>query len=669
MPTINNLASVLVVALPAILNLGILIYILFYLPRGKIVNLFAAFILALLCWQSYDLIARLDIPLEYIQYVDQFLSLGWAATGSLLLHFILVFTGRDQWSPRQYFLFLYLPVFLAHTAYVSVPDPVEFIHYDFWGWVRTNLSYVDYLQRAVITIPVLTGLVLLFYSAFQNSDKKDVKLQTLLIATGILIPTIAGLYAQLIYPIMHGFEIPLTSTFMTFLSIAVIVSLKGYKLFSISESLNIEKTLQGLSGYVIIADLDNNIIFKNLQAKKCFNPAKHPDKSYQKLKDYFPDRDTYEEFVENVIRPTIQRKSINYFITKFSTHADNLVDVAISSELIMNNNVKQGVMIIATDITKRKDAERERKDILESIADGFFAVDREWTVTYWNRAAEEILAMPKEKIVGKNLWDEYDDAIPLKFYKEYHIAMETQQVRSFEEFYPAMKLWLQVSAFPKKDGLSVYFKNITHDKKQELEILRIKKNREAMINSTDELIWAVSKDYKLITANTPFYDMVHEMVGVRMHEGDNVIAEEFSEKLKADWKKMYDSAFEGESFTITHKTEFRGNEMYTLVSFNPIFNDHYECIGVACYSKDITVRMQYIKAMEEQNERLKSIAWTQSHVVRGPLSRLMGLINLIKQGEVKEEEMDEFLNYIKASANEIDEVIREIVEKSTEIQN
>ena len=43
----------------------------------------------------------------------------------------------------------------------------------------------------------------------------------------------------------------------------------------------------------------------------------------------------------------------------------------------------------------------EKNTILESIGDGFFAVDQEWTVTYWNNKAEEILGMPREKIVGK----------------------------------------------------------------------------------------------------------------------------------------------------------------------------------------------------------------------------------------------------------------------------
>jgi light-regulated signal transduction histidine kinase (bacteriophytochrome) len=104
-----------------------------------------------------------------------------------------------------------------------------------------------------------------------------------------------------------------------------------------------------------------------------------------------------------------------------------------------------------------------------------------------------------------------------------------------------------------------------------------------------------------------------------------------------------------------------------MISFNPIQNDKEECIGVACYSKDISDRMKYINAIERQNEKLKSIAWTQSHVVRAPLSRLMGLINIIKMGAIEKNELDEYLGHLKDAAKELDQVIHDIVEKTKEV--
>jgi len=79
---------------------------------------------------------------------------------------------------------------------------------------------------------------------------------------------------------------------------------------------------------------------------------------------------------------------------------------------------------------------------------------------------------------------------------------------------------------------------------------------------------------------------------------------------------------------------------------------------------DITERLTYIHAVEDQNEKLKEISWIQSHIIRAPLSRIMGLIPLIKDKNAVAGERDQMLDFLSISANELDEVIRSIVEKA-----
>ena len=83
---------------------------------------------------------------------------------------------------------------------------------------------------------------------------------------------------------------------------------------------------------------------------------------------------------------------------------------------------------------------------------------------------------------------------------------------------------------------------------------------------------------------------------------------------------------------------------------------------------DITERYKHIQAIEKQNEKLKKIAWMQSHWVRAPLVRIMGLVDLIKsEGKLLgEEEKGQLLTHIINSAYELDEVIRKIVRTSQE---
>jgi light-regulated signal transduction histidine kinase (bacteriophytochrome) len=79
---------------------------------------------------------------------------------------------------------------------------------------------------------------------------------------------------------------------------------------------------------------------------------------------------------------------------------------------------------------------------------------------------------------------------------------------------------------------------------------------------------------------------------------------------------------------------------------------------------DITEKNQHLEAIEKQNGVLKEIAWTQSHVVRAPLARLMGLVNLLKDGKIDNNKTKEFYKLIDNSAEELDEIIKDVVRKS-----
>jgi PAS domain S-box-containing protein len=83
-------------------------------------------------------------------------------------------------------------------------------------------------------------------------------------------------------------------------------------------------------------------------------------------------------------------------------------------------------------------------------------------------------------------------------------------------------------------------------------------------------------------------------------------------------------------------------------------------------ANDITERMKYIQAIEDQNKRLQEIAWMQSHVVRAPLARLM---SLVMAAETLEEDLgkENLRKMVMDSAVELDEIIRDIVKKTDKV--
>jgi PAS domain S-box-containing protein len=99
---------------------------------------------------------------------------------------------------------------------------------------------------------------------------------------------------------------------------------------------------------------------------------------------------------------------------------------------------------------------------------------------------------------------------------------------------------------------------------------------------------------------------------------------------------------------------------------NSFFFNNRDAILVL--ANDITSRVQYILAIEEQNKKLQEIAYTQSHIVRAPLARIMGITNLLKDLKLLTEEGNILINYLIESSNELDSIIRDIVKKSEHVK-
>lgn len=111
-----------------------------------------------------------------------------------------------------------------------------------------------------------------------------------------------------------------------------------------------------------------------------------------------------------------------------------------------------------------------------------------------------------------------------------------------------------------------------------------------------------------------------------------------------------------------------GEEFWLNFSVSPVLDDLGEITHWVFIERDVTEQRSHTQAIEHQNIQLKEIAWMQSHVVRAPLARMMGFINLI--GKNKERETDkELLKYVYDAGMELDAVIREIVKKSENINH
>ena len=109
------------------------------------------------------------------------------------------------------------------------------------------------------------------------------------------------------------------------------------------------------------------------------------------------------------------------------------------------------------------------ESILESISGGFFAMDANYRITYWNKAAESGTGMSSAEVLGHHVFDVFPNARGALLGEKYRLAMETKTFQSFETAYrdDRFEKWYDVRIYPADDGLSVFFQDITEKKRDQ----------------------------------------------------------------------------------------------------------------------------------------------------------------------------------------------------------
>jgi PAS domain S-box-containing protein len=109
--------------------------------------------------------------------------------------------------------------------------------------------------------------------------------------------------------------------------------------------------------------------------------------------------------------------------------------IKLSTATIQTETGESMVSVIATDLSEQYDQQENLKilleetqklhqkeedsrilleNVLDSVTDGFFIVDREWKILFWNKAAENILRKSETELIGKNIWEQFPDLAILR---------------------------------------------------------------------------------------------------------------------------------------------------------------------------------------------------------------------------------------------------------------
>lgn len=342
------------------------------------------------------------------------------------------------------------------------------------------------------------------------------------------------------------------------------------------------------------------------------------------------------------------------------------------------------------DIHARKSAElalqasyQEKTAILESIGDGFFTVDRDFTVTYWNHAAEVLLHTPRDLVLGRNLWERFADAKDLPSYRNYERAMASSETIHFEDYYAPIDRWFEISAYPSDKGLSIFFKDVTDRKTVEERIRESNERFQIVTEATNDAIWDFDVVRNELFWGRGFLTQFGHDPDVDKPTFDRLISlihpEDRERIVIAVDRYFHDSGlrnwFEEYRF-------LKGDGTYATVIDRAVFirSEQGKVVRVVGAMTDITYRREYEESLKQLNRKLEKhardlemsnaeleqFAYVASHDLQEPLRMITSFLTQLrkKYNDKLDDKARQYIHYAVDGASRMRQIILDLLDYS-----
>lgn len=287
--------------------------------------------------------------------------------------------------------------------------------------------------------------------------------------------------------------------------------------------------------------------------------------------------------------------------------------IAFGLDITERRQVERRAELSQEQITRAKASQEETATILEGIQDAFFALDRQGRFTYLNREAERLLRRKREDIIGKNLWAEFPASVDASFFERYQEAMSGQVPTDFEAFYPPYDIWVEVHAYPSKNGLSVRFHDVTERKRAEKALRESEELYRRIVETAQEGIWIIDAEDKTAFVNQKMAEMlgytVEEMIGVPLF---SFVDEECRRTAAADMERHSSGTTEQHDLKFYRKD---GSDLWTIISTSPLFDNEGRCVGTLVMVTDVTAHKRADDASRDSEERYRALAEAAQDII------------------------------------------------------
>ena len=274
----------------------------------------------------------------------------------------------------------------------------------------------------------------------------------------------------------------------------------------------------------------------------------------------------------------------------------------------LGGNGSNQVAILFTDISHRKaneDAlkasENRSRTILESITDGFYALDADWRFTYINTAGERILERVKGELIGKRVWEVYPGALGSEFEQVYRRVASGQGSESITAYYADLGRWYELTAYPAPNGLSVYFRDVTNRRRIEQE----RQQFAALVDASPDFIGVAGLDQRGVYVNRAG----EELIGLEPGQAGSICMLDCFPESQRDRILCFITNSEGRDHVVvdTYFQHLQTGQLIPVVwSFLRLRDSSGNVSGYATVTRDLTERnkAEDLLRASEQRRRL-----------------------------------------------------------------